>query len=238
MAATESTLSQAQAILNNIRGVAVESANSALSTEERDANAAQVQAAITKLAELGNAKFRDQYIFSGSKVLESPLTFAGDRLQFNGNAEELNTLSDFASTIAANVTADDAFGVKSSEVISTVDLNPAITAETPLALLNRGDGVRGGAISFTNGIDLVEIDLANAYTVSDVLERIDATQARHARPKASSAAMASIFSIWMEREALLKVDEVGSGSMARDLGINNSDLTGLSPVTGTDLIRS
>jgi flagellar hook-associated protein 3 FlgL len=235
LAATGSTLSQAQAILNDIRGVAVESSNSTLSTEERDAYAAQVEAAITKLAELGNAKFRDQYIFSGSDVLRSPLTFSGDRLQFNGNSEELNTLSDFASTIAANVTADDAFGVKSSKVISTVDLNPAITAETPLALLNRGDGVRGGAISFTNGIDLVEIDLANAYTVSDVLERIDATQVGTRSLKASLSSNGINIQYLDGGGGILRVDEVGSGFMAGDLGINNSDLTGLSPVNGTDL---
>jgi flagellar hook-associated protein 3 FlgL len=235
LAATGSTLSQAQSILNDIRGVAVESSNSTLSTEERDAYAAQVEAAITKLAELGNAKFRDQYIFSGSDVLRSPLTFSGDRLQFNGNSEELNTLSDFASTIAANVTADDAFGVKSSKVISTVDLNPAITAETPLALLNRRDGVRGGAISFTNGIDLVEIDLANAYTVSDVLERIDATQVGTRSLKASLSSNGINIQYLDGGGGILRVDEVGSGFMAGDLGINNSDLTGLSPVNGTDL---
>ncbi|MCA9133739.1 MAG: hypothetical protein KDA45_11315, partial [Planctomycetales bacterium] len=69
LAATESTLSQSQAILTEIRGLAVQSVNSNLLPQEKDAYLAQIDAAIDKLTELGNAKFRDQYIFGGSGVL-------------------------------------------------------------------------------------------------------------------------------------------------------------------------
>ncbi|MEZ6135504.1 MAG: hypothetical protein R3C53_11400 [Pirellulaceae bacterium] len=74
LSASESTLSQAHSIINEMRGLAVQAAENTLSTAEIDAISSQVQAAIAKLAELGNAKFRDQYIFAGNDVLSSPLS--------------------------------------------------------------------------------------------------------------------------------------------------------------------
>lgn len=235
LAATESTLSQSQSILNEMRGVALQAVGSTLSAEESEALANQIQAAINKLADLGNSKFRDQYIFAGSNVLSPPLKLSGNSLRFSGDAEELKTISDFASTIAANVTANEAFGVQSSKVVSSVDLNPRITTDTRLSALNRGDGIRGGAISLSNGVDLVEIDLATAHSVSDVIEKIQSVQVggRDLQVTLSSNGINLTYTDGLG--GLLKVDEVGSGTMAGDLGIKNTGTSGLSPVVGSDL---
>ncbi len=235
LSATESTLSQSQAVLNEMRGVAVQSVGNTLSQEERDALIAQVEAAIAKLTELGNSKFRDQYLFAGSDVLAAPLGQVGDAVQFSGNAEELSTISDYAAIVAANVSANDAFGVKSDKVVSSVDLNPSINTSTQLSLLNRGDGVRGGAISFSNGLELVEIDLANAHNLSDIVEKINATQIGTRTLSATLTTSGINIAYQDGLGGLLRIDEVGSGTMANDLGILNSTTSGLSPVVGKDL---
>ena len=49
LSATESTLSQSQSILNEMRGVAVATSSNTLSTEEKDAYIAQINAAIAKV---------------------------------------------------------------------------------------------------------------------------------------------------------------------------------------------
>ena len=67
---------------------------------------------------------------------------------------------DYATTLAANVTANDAFGVQSSQIVGTVDLNPSLRLDTPLAHLNRGTGVRLGAIRLGSGSDTFEVDLS------------------------------------------------------------------------------
>lgn len=235
LSATESTLAQSQSILNEMRGVAIATSGNTLSVEEKEAYIVQINTAISKLAELGNAKFRDQYIFAGSNLLTPPLQKVGDSVRFSGNSEALYTISDYATTISANVTASDAFGVMSSKVVSTVDLNPAVAADTALSLLNRGEGIRGGAISFSNGMTSVEIDLADAHNLSDVLERIEGTQVGTRTLTATLGAQGLIISYQDGLGGLLRIDEVGSGNMAADLGINNIATAGLSPVTGNNL---
>lgn len=235
LGATGSTLSHAQDILNEMRGIAVQSSGATLSEAESSAFVAQIQAAISKLADLGNSKFRDQFLFSGSKVLESPLTLAGDTVRFSGNATELKTITDNAATMAANVTADDAFGVKSTKIASMVDLNPSLAADTPLAILHRGDGIRRGAISLSDGSNLVEIDLAKAYNVADVVEAIEST------PLGSRTLEVIVSPTGLNVQyadglgGTLRIDNVGSGAAATDLGINNVGTLAQSPVVGSDL---
>lgn len=235
LTATESTLSQSQTILNEMRGVAVQSSVNTLSPEEKQAFITQIEGAITKLTELGNSKIRDQYIFGGSAVQSAPLKAVGDSVRFSGNTEQLRTITDYSSTLAANVTGNDAFGVKSSKVISTVDLNPAVTSTTPLGSLNRGEGVRRGAISFSDGISLVEIDLAQAHNLADVVDRINATQVGTRTLKATLSANGLKVAYDDGGGGLLRIDEVGSGRTAADLAIYNAGTSGLSPVTGGDL---
>lgn len=235
LAATESTLAQSQDILLEMRGIAVQTAGNTLSAEEKDAYLAQIEAAISKLTDLGNAKFRDQYIFGGSAVQTAPLKAVGDSVQFSGNAEELKTITDYSATISANVTGNDAFGVKSSKIISSVDLDPRITPDTPLALLNRGEGIRRGAISFANGVSAVEIDLSQAHNMSDLMQKINSTQLGTRTLQATLSIHGLDVSFSDGLGGLLRVEEVGAGRMATDLGINNVGTSGLSPVIGKDL---
>ncbi len=235
LSASESTLSQAQNILTEMRGLATQAASTTFSENETATFATQIQSAIQKLAELGNAKFRDQFIFSGSKVAQSPFEFVGDSVRFKGNAEELSTITDYDAVVAANITADDAFGAKSEKVVGRVDLNPSITADTPLSILNGGDGIRRGAISLSNGITVIEVDLSSAHNLSDVIERIESKQLGGRAISVSLSTNGLNISYTDGLGGLLRVDEVGSGNMAADLGINNSGTPGLSPVTGTDL---
>lgn len=235
LSATESTLSQAQALLSEMRGVAVQASTNTLSVEEKDALLSQVEAALINLTAMGNSKFRDQYIFGGSAVQASPLTAQGDTVRFRGNAEELRTISDYSATVAANITGNDAFGVKSSKVISTVDLDPAVAADTPLAELNRGDGIRRGAISFSDGVVSVDVDLSQTHNLSDVMEKINATPLGIRQLEAVLSSNGLIVRYADGNPGLLRIDEVGSSRMAADLGINNANTSALSPVTGSDL---
>ena len=98
LSATESVLSQAQAIVTDIRGLAVQAGNNTLAPEERSAAIAQLQAAYTRLTELGNSKFQDQYIFAGSDVTSLPFRSVNDAMRYTGKNDELLTISDSAST--------------------------------------------------------------------------------------------------------------------------------------------
>jgi flagellar hook-associated protein 3 FlgL len=235
LSASESTLAQAQSIITEMRGVAVLATGTTFSEEEAKSYANQVSAAIGKLIDLGNSRFRDQYVFGGNSVLAPPFQYIGDAVRFHGNNEELMTVADYASTIAANVTANDAFGAKSSQVVGSFDLNPRIVSATPLSELNRGEGIRRGAISISNGIEMVTIDLANAHNVSDVIERIEAVQVGTRSLDVTLSNTGLNIAYADGAPGLLRIDEVGAGNMAADLGINNTGTAGLSPVVGSDL---
>ncbi len=235
LSATEATLAQAQSLLIEMRGVAVSGTGTTLSEAEIAALSQQVQSGLDSLLQLSNSKFRDQYIFAGSDLRESPIEYDGQTVRFTANAEELLTISDYGSTISANVTSQDAFGVRSSRQIGSADLDAAIAPDTPLAHLNRGAGVRSGAITLSNGVDVLELDLSTAYNISDVMEKLDTIQlgGRDLSVSLSSTGINVTYTDGLP--GLLRIGEVGTGNMAGDLGINNVNTTGLSPVNGTDL---
>jgi len=235
LSATESVLAQAQSIMTEIRGLAVQVGNNTLSDEERGAANAQLQAAYVRMTELGNSKFQDQYIFAGSNVTTPPFTNANGAMRFTGKNDELLTISDSASTVAANVTAEDTFGVRSDFVVGTVDLNPRLTPATPLALLNRGDGVRGGLIEFSDNVEQVELDLSNAYNLGEVADAINGKQL------SGRTLLATVGTNGLEIEfadglaGFINIREVGGGNTASDLGIETGGILSNAPIIGKDL---
>lgn len=235
LGASESVLAQAQNILNDIRGVAVESAGNTLSSAELDANANQVREALKKLVEIGNSKFRDQYVFAGSDVMRAPLQIVGDSVRFQGTDYELNTITDIGATLAANVTADQTFGARSDHIMGTVDLNPALSNDTKLADLNFGAGVRRGSIVLTDGTNRTEIDLSNAYTIEDVANAIEAQKIGTRSIDVAVNQNGLTIDYLDGLGGTLRVGEVGSGLTAGDLGIRTSGNTAFAPAVGSDL---
>ncbi|MFO1063252.1 MAG: flagellin [Pirellulales bacterium] len=235
LAASESSLAQAQSILNEVRGIAIESAGNTLSDAEREANATQVDTAIDKLVALGNTRFRDQYLFSGSKVDKSPLSFAGNAVGFSGTDVDLQSISDYNSTIAANITAEDAFGVKSSQVVGSVDLNPAVTLATRMSDLNAGDGAKPGAIEVRDGNNVLQIDLSSVHTLQDVVDKVNAQSIGGRALQASLTTVGLKIEFADGQPGQLGIAEVGAGQTAKDLGILTNNILSSSPVVGTDL---
>lgn len=235
LSATEATLAQVQDVLNTMRGVSVAATGTTLSDEELQAYAQEVQSGIDQLLQLSNSKFRDQFIFAGSDVRETPLQYVGDTVRFHGNEDQLQTITDSSATIAANVTSQDVFGVISNRVIGKVDLNASVVPKTPLADLNRGAGIRTGAITLSDGVDVIELDLTGAYNIEDVVRKL-ASQQVGGRELAVTVKPTGLDIQYADGlGGLLRIGEVGSGNAASDLGINNINSPGLSPVVGSNL---
>lgn len=235
LGASESSLSQAQAILNEMRGLAIESTNNLLSTEERSANASQFNDAVKKLVELGNSKFRDQHVFAGAHVLDRPLQIVGNSVRFTGSDAALDTITDIGSTLAANVSADETFGTHSDHIVGARDLDPALEPSTPLDELNFGQGVRGGAIALSNGLDRVEIDLSKAFSIQDVTDAIESKQLGTRAIKVTVSPTGLNVDYADGIGGNLRIEEVGAGLTASDLGIRTRGVVSNAPVFGNDL---
>jgi|LakMenEpi03Aug12_release.lakeMendotaPanAssembly.Ray.scaffolds.fasta_scaffold00671_44 flagellar hook-associated protein 3 FlgL len=235
LSASETSLAQAQTILNDVRATAVEAAGNTISDDQRTALLHHVDGALRRLTDLANTRFGDQYIFAGSAVKENPLRLAGNAVQFTANHEQLDTVTDYGSTLAANVTANEAFGVKSSQIVGTVDLDPSVDLDTPLSQLNRGVGIRTGAIRLSSGIESVEVDLTDSHTVGDVIQKINILNLGGRQIEVTLNANSLDVDYADGLGGLLRVEEVGSGATAGDLGINNVATSQNSPVVGSDL---
>ncbi len=235
LGASESVLSQVQSILNDMRGLAVESSGNLLSVEERTANASQFAEAVSKLIELGNSKFRDQYIFAGANVLQAPLKGVGNAVRFSGTEHSLDTITDFGATLAANVTADATFGTRSDHIVGANDLDPSLLPTTRLQDLNFGEGVRRGAISLSDGTNTVEVDLSNAYTLEDVRAAIESKQLGNRDLKVTIGNKGLSIDYTDALPGILRVGEVGASLTAFDLGIRTAGALSNSPVVGNDL---
>ncbi|HAC89374.1 MAG TPA: hypothetical protein DCF63_01905 [Planctomycetaceae bacterium] len=235
LSASETSLAQAQTILNEVRATAVEAAGNTISDDQRTALLHHVDGALRRLTDLANTRFGDQYIFAGSAVKENPLRLAGNAVQFTANHEQLDTITDYGSTLAANVTANEAFGVKSSQIVGTVDLDPSVELDTPLSHLNRGVGIRAGAIRLSSGIESVEVDVTGSHTVGDVIQKINSLNLGGRQIQVTLNANSLDVDYADGLGGLLRVEEVGSGATAGDLGINNVATSQNSPVVGSDL---
>jgi flagellar hook-associated protein 3 FlgL len=235
LSASESSLSQAQRIMNEMKSITLEAAGNTLTDSQRQSLKQQVDEAIRTLTDLANSKFADQFIFAGSSVRQPPLRPVDDVVRFIANQDDLNTVSDYTATLAANVSADDAFGVLSKSLVGTIDLNPSIAADTPLSQLNEGLGVRLGIIRINDGTDTVEINLTGSYTLGDIIDKIGSSRLGNRRLDASLSADGINIDFADGDGGFLMIDDVSTGRAARDLGINNAGPPQASPVIGSDL---
>jgi flagellar hook-associated protein 3 FlgL len=235
LAVTETNLAQSQTLLNQVRAVAVDAANNTLSADQRTALINQVDGVLRRLTDITNAKFGDQYIFAGSQVRGEPIVLANEFVRFNANDEQLNTISDYSTLVTANVTAQEAFGVKSNQIVGTADLDPAVDRDTPLSILNLGGGIRKGAINISSGVVAIEVDLANAHNLGEVVDQISNVNLDGRQLSATLTASGIDIEYADGLGGLLRIDNVGSGATASDLGINNTDGSSASPIVGTDL---
>jgi flagellar hook-associated protein 3 FlgL len=235
LAASETSLAQVQNLLNEARAIAVESAGNTLSAGERTANAVQIRETLSKLVELGNSRFRDQFLFAGGRVVDRPFGGGAGSVHFGGSDDSLHTVSDYHALFAANITAQEAFGVRSEHLTGSVDLRPALVPTQRLAEINGGDGFRGGAILLRDSNHSVEIDLAAAHTLEDVVRAIESRHLGGRELSVSITGNALRVEYTDGLGGLLTIADVGAGQAAKSLGIVTDTMVSTSPVTGTDL---
>jgi flagellar hook-associated protein 3 FlgL len=233
---TESNLSNVQSVLNEIRGLGVEGAGSVATQDEREGWISQINEAINRLASVANTQYQDRYLFSGG-IVNAPAVGIDDGLvQFTGNDNSLLTLANNGDYIAHNVTGQKALGLISDSVVSRADFDPAAISATRLADLNGGKGVSPGAIQFSDGIERVSVDLANAETVGDVMQRVNGIVKLSGRDVQLSLNNGVLQANYADNGGgTLRILESAAGRTAADLGILADSPSTTLPIVGTPL---
>jgi len=235
LAATDTALSQVAGLLAEVRATAVGAIGVTATDEMREAAAVEVEATLTQLVSAGNQKFRGRYLFGGTAVATQPLELVGESMvTYSGGETRLSSYSDIDTLFDINVAGSEVFGAISESVRGTVDLDPVVSFETRLADLRGGLGISPGSVAVSANDTASIVDLSQAETLGDV-----ALLLRNNAPEGTSLNLEITHTgLKIELDAapgtLLKIEEVGGGTIATELGILTE--TGVSgPVESQDL---
>ncbi|MCH9021699.1 MAG: hypothetical protein IID32_02925 [Planctomycetes bacterium] len=219
-ASADAALGQAVGLVTDAHSLALELA----SKSGHQANATVINSILNQLVTVGNTSTRGNYIFAGQSATRPPFSQTDNGIEFIGSLDLMTTRVSLDSEIGFSVDGNGVFGAISSRVLGIADLNPDLITDTLLGDLNGalGRGIRKGSIRIDDGVNpAVVIDLSNAVTVGDVINKINAEA-----PSGTTVSIAADGSSLEVQStaggANLKILEVGTGYTARDLGIFNS----------------
>lgn len=232
---TETALSGVQDILDAVKGLSVEASSNVITESDRDGYKSQIDAYLDRLLALGNQRSQDRYLFAGGGVAQVPLELNNTVTRFHGDDLDLLAIGDQNSYITHNVTSQRALGVISAGVTGSADLNPALTTGLRLADLNGGQGISAGAIQIANGTSNVIVDLANAETIGDVVDRVNQVSLDGRAIQVTLGTNGLSINYADALPGTLKISDSGSGRSARDLGIATNQPQPALPIVGKDL---
>lgn len=234
--ATDTSLSSVARLLTDVRSAAAAANGDTATDQSRQAAADQVDQTITQLLNTANQNFRGRYLFAGSRSATTPFTQTTGGVVYNGNEGSLNSFVDVGLPYATNASGADVFGTFSAEVQGTVDLDPALTPDTPISALYAGRGVRLGSIQIDDGTTASVIDLSSAATIDDVAKLIEANPPVGRTLTATITATGLTIAIDAGGGGNLTIRDLAGGTTARDLQILTPPLgNGILPVVGGDL---
>lgn len=234
LGATDSAMMQIVQILNTAQGIASGAVGATATDAQRSAAATQIQDQITQLMNIGNQLFRGRYLFAGSNTVVQPFLQTQAGIVYQGDQKTLSSYSDVNALFTTNITGDAAFGGFSQQVQGSADLNPVLTAATPLSQLNGGQGVNLGSVQISDGSRSSVVDLSSAKTIGDVVKLLDA----HPPAGRTLSTEVTPTGLTLQLDSAgggnLVVSEVGGGTTAAQLGIAGQ-LTNTGPLIGGDL---
>jgi flagellar hook-associated protein 3 FlgL len=167
--ATDSTLGEANDLLQRARELAVEGGNDTLGTDQRIGIAAEVDQLLQQMVTLGNATLKGQRLFAGLRTDANPFTLnAGPptTVTYGGDSGQMLREIDVDTTLAINTPGSAAFA-------------PAFAA-----LISLRDNLRAGNATAVRASDIPGIDAAldtvlnTRASVGAKVNRMEAAQDR------------------------------------------------------------
>jgi flagellar hook-associated protein 3 FlgL len=215
----DSTLGDLSDLLRQAQTIASQNVGTDRTADERESAAEIIKNIFSQVLSIGNKSFQNVYLFAGDRSTDAPFVEEGGGVKFVGSSKTLENRYDENTTLSFMVDGADVFGALSTRVQGSQDLTPAITGSTKLSDLRgaTGDGVRLGSISISDGVTSKTIDLSNADTISDVIDRIN--NAAVGGISADVSADGSGITISSTGSDDITVTDIGGGKTAEDLGI-------------------
>ena len=236
LSAADSALSEINGLLIEAQGIASQNISNLTSAAERDAGAALIASIRGQLQSVGNRTFNGRYLFAGQATTTRPFIDVLGGIAYVGDTSPLIARIDAEVTAEISVPGSVLYGGLSASVIGGVDLSPNLTESTRLDDLAGaiGLGIRLGQLVFNEptGAGVFTVDLAEANTIGDVVDLINAAAATAG--SAVTASLAETGLVITPGGSDLAVSDTGTGVVASDLGILTSGPIS-APIIGDDL---
>ena len=138
---TEATLNELETLFTEMRGLAVQGANSTYNANQRNALADQVNQSLEQVLSLSEARYRGRYIFSGTQTDVPPFISSRDgnedilSLSVNGDISgRIDREVAEAITMQINVSGGDVFGGPNGAFGTLIKLRDSLRDNTPNAV--------------------------------------------------------------------------------------------------------
>jgi flagellar hook-associated protein 3 FlgL len=240
LSASDSAIGQISNLLIDAASIASSQAGSFQSAEERASQAVVIDGIIDQLMNVGNTKYQGLYLFGGQGVNQAPLSAILGRITNVGNAGQRQTLVDPGFSQPFNVTAADVFGLGNETTGGYAHFDVQLAGSTRLSELNGATdaGIRLGTISVTEGAASFDVDLSGAETINDVIVRFNdaATAAGSTVTLGINPADGATLRVTNGGASPIRIEDVGQGTSAADLGIKQSVGAGAN-IDGGDVHR-
>lgn len=217
---TETAVGEAVELVLDSHNIALEAVDEAMAPGERESMATLIDRKLEQLIAVANRKHMQTYLFSGTYGDGAPFELHDlGGVIYHGDQGEARTITDSDRTETVySVSGAELFGAVSSRQVGTIDLNPAITAETRIEDLDgaAGVGIDLDRVQVTVGGQSLQVDLREAATVGDVVDRLN-----NDLPASLTASLTpqGIRIDANQAGVTFTVLDVNGGTTARDLGI-------------------
>lgn len=239
LAALDQALADAHELVQEARAIASGQVGTGTTPEERRSQALVVDSIIASLVAIANRASVAGHMFAGSTPGTPALESFLGGYRYTGHGPGVMTDLGLGSPIPLTLAGAPLAGV-SSRVEGSVDLNPALTADTRVADLNgaRGRGVRRGQIEMAFGdMGWMTVDLSEVDTVRDVLIALERAIRRYEQERGvrvlgpdgvGTRGGRFVFDVHNDGRSppsALQFRDVGSSTTAQDLGLAAEDQT-------------
>lgn len=177
LSVVDSTIGELSDLLLEVKSIASGHLGSGQEESSAQADAAAIDALLSRIVSLANRSHNDLHLFGGTSTGRAPLIDFAGGYRYRGIGEGMLTDLGLLNEIPLTMTGQDVFGSLSNRIQGAVDFTPNLTGQTLLEDLDgaRGLGFEPGMLSITMtppGIAL-EVDLTDAHDMDDVIAALE-----------------------------------------------------------------
>lgn len=239
----DNALNEANTIALQAKSIASDQLSPTSSAAERQGQATVVEQMLLSLFNTANRDGVAGYVFGGSRTSLPPVQAHLGGYRFVSDGPGLVTDLGVASTIPITLGAGNPVVSTSTRVRGSVDLNPQLRQTSQLSDLAgaRGLGITRGTIQLAiNGSTPIDVDLADANSVRDVIDRV--TNAIRQFETDNSTTVLGAGAVNVSGESIyidaapgstIQFFDIGEGTTGQDLGLVTNPASIFDGITNT-----